>query len=311
LIVCLLDESGVVMFWMILLYSAAAIAALFLLLLFVFLFSPFYLGSRFSGSGASITGCVRFWWFHPGVISVNYDFTDNSMVLRLFVRSIGKKTETPTAPPSPVEKQDTEISTPESIVFQTPEEEEKFSPEEDKFTSEIVGNPETDFDHGIPEEGISMQGGPEEGEESVEISSPRRDNLLNRLKKNRYLFFLRNHKWRGKITRWVLRMFSSFFRIVSLDKFQVWIKAGLEDPSVTGMIYGFYQALRNGLSGQFQKVMIEFEPVFSREEFHFSGETGIRSSFGRLILPVIVALFTFPYLTTLRLWLRSRKAAGI
>lgn len=227
------------------------------------------------------------------------------------MRSIGKKTETPTAPPSPVEKQDTEISTPESIVFQTPEEEEKFSPEEDKFTSEIVGNPETDFDHGIPEEGISMQGGPEEGEESVEISSPRRDNLLNRLKKNRYLFFLRNHKWRGKITRWVLRVFSSFFRIVSLDKFQVWIKAGLEDPSVTGMIYGFYQALRNGLSGQFQKVMIEFEPVFSRDEFHFSGETGIRSSFGRLILPVIVALFTFPYLTTLRLWLRSRKAAGI
>lgn len=299
------------MFWMILLYSAAAIAALFLLLLFILLFSPFYLGSRFSGSGTSIAGSARFWWFHPGVISVNYDFTDNSMMLRLFSRSFGKKTETPTAPPSPVEKQDTEISASEPSGFQTPEEEEKLSLEEDKFTSETAGIPETDFDHSIPEEGMSMQGGPEEGEESVEISSTRRDKLLNRLKKNRFFFFLRNRKWRGKITRWVLRVFSSFFCIVSLDKFQVWIKAGLEDPSVTGMVYGFYQALRNGLSGQFQKVMIEFEPVFSRDEFHFSGESGIRSSFGRLILPALVALFTFPYLTTLRLWLRSRKAAGI
>lgn len=137
----------------------------------------------------------------------------------------------------------------------------------------------------------------------------KKDNWYRRLQRNRYLFFLRNTAWRNKVVRWTVRVVRTLFRIVKFDRFRLAIRAGVEDPMVTGTIAGLHQAVVYGLTMK-KPYAISFEPVFMTDCFSCSGGLRLGTSPGRLLLPVVVAIATFPFLHTLRLvwrWYRMEQ----
>jgi hypothetical protein len=137
----------------------------------------------------------------------------------------------------------------------------------------------------------------------------KKDNWYRRLQRNRYLFFLRNTAWRNKIVRWTVRSVRTLFRIVKFDRFRLAIRAGVEDPMVTGTIAGLHQAAVYGLTMK-KPYAISFEPVFMTDCFSCSGGLRLGTSLGRLLLPVVVAIATFPTLHTLWLvwrWYRMEQ----
>ncbi len=298
------------MIWTILLYTALIIAGLFLLLILILLLSPFYIGTEFSRTEENITGEVRFWWLNKRFLNVAYDFTSKNLAAKLLWFHIMTKNE---------DDSEHKIPMPENLSAEKVKTDSK-TPEEHRIAAEPSGRDDIEDEDNAGsteapledsfsgrEKGDSVKPEPELKKEKMEDGTKKGDGIIDKLKRNRVLFFLRDGRWRRKVTKWLVRVLRSFFYIVAFDRFQMRIKAGVEDPSVMGLIYGFFQAVQHGLTGQFQNIRIDFEPVFMDNLFQFEGATGIRSSIGKLLFPVIVALFTFPYLTTLWLWWKSRK----
>ena len=124
----------------------------------------------------------------------------------------------------------------------------------------------------------------------------------------RVYVFLGNASWRKKVLSWMLRSILQFFKIVSFTKFKLFVKAGLDDPAKTGKAFGYFLAAKHALSdGSPKRFDIAYEPDFNNEIFEAQGEIEMATSVGRLCMPVIMAVLTFPYVHTLVLYLRMRK----
>jgi hypothetical protein len=69
---------------------------------------------------------------------------------------------------------------------------------------------------------------------------------------------------------------------------------------VTGLRYALTANERNAFR-------LDFVPLFEdRPRFDWDGCLQLSSSVARLLWPVVVALFTFPYLSSLLLWRRMK-----
>ncbi|MBN1760517.1 MAG: hypothetical protein JW863_19465 [Chitinispirillaceae bacterium] len=166
--------------------------------------------------------------------------------------------------------------------------------------SETFFQPSTEDEDATP-------GATEHSEEKVVPSGKKKDNWFRRLERNRYLFFIRNAGWRSKVLRWLVRVIGTFFHIVRFDRFRLAIRAGVSDPVLTGTFSGMYQALRYGLPLRHPKEF-SFEPVFMRNHFECGGSIRVATALSRILLPVIVAVVTFPIAHTLRLvWCVYRR----
>ena len=146
-------------------------------------------------------------------------------------------------------------------------------------------------------------------EEKVAAKAKKKDNWFTRLERNRYLFFIRNHRWRSNVLRWFVRVIMTLFHLVRFDRFQVAIRAGVSDPVITGSLAGVYQALLYGLPLRSPQVL-SYEPVFMRNHFECSGSIRVSTTLARVVTPLAVAVLTFPLLHTLWLiwcvWRRER-----
>lgn len=147
-------------------------------------------------------------------------------------------------------------------------------------------------------------------EEKVAPEAKKKDNWFTRLERNRYLFFIRNSRWRSKVLRWLVRVILAFFHLVRFDHFQLAIRAGVSDPVLTGTFSGLYQAIKNGLPLT-RPYGFVYEPVFMRNCFECNGSIRVSTSLARLVTPVGVAVVTFPLVHTLWLvwcvWRRERR----
>jgi hypothetical protein len=143
-------------------------------------------------------------------------------------------------------------------------------------------------------------------EETVAGREKKTDNWLVRLRRNRYVFFVSNPSWRGKVLRWLLRVVRSFLHMVTFDRFAVSVRAGLEDPMLTGTITGLHRAVCGAFVLR-QPFAVRFEPVFMRNCFEGSGTIGLRTSMAQLLMPLVVAIATFPTLHTAILWWQHHR----
>jgi hypothetical protein len=136
--------------------------------------------------------------------------------------------------------------------------------------------------------------------EKVAPQAPKKDNWFIRLDRNRYWFFLRNHSWRSKVIRWIFRFLRTLLRIVRFDRLQLDICAGIRDPATVGVVNGWYRGLFYGLPMR-KPYIVKFRPVFMKN--HFEGTVSLRigTSIIRLLMPVVMALVTLPWVHTL--WL--------
>jgi hypothetical protein len=124
----------------------------------------------------------------------------------------------------------------------------------------------------------------------------------------RVLVFLRESSWRAKIFRWLCSSFVRFLHIISLSRYRLRVKAGLDDPGKTGEAFGYYIALKHVLfaTGNSRKEIV-FEPDFTHDVLEAEGELEIATSVARLCLPVVLAIITFPFIQTFILYRRAKR----
>lgn len=119
--------------------------------------------------------------------------------------------------------------------------------------------------------------------------------------------YLGDDSFRGKILRWLGRFFRPFVRVCRISRINVFVKGGFSDPSQTGVLYGWYQALSGALvSPGVQRFALLYEPTFASATFEGNGEAVVATSLGRLLWPFAVAIFTFPYIHAFILFRRAK-----
>jgi hypothetical protein len=135
-----------------------------------------------------------------------------------------------------------------------------------------------------------------------------KDGFLSRLKKNRYLYMIRQRKLQKKLFRWGFTIFRSLFRIIRFNHFDASVKAGIEEPALLGNVYAIYTMTRYtvNISGGGAPIL-KFEPVFMKNWFEGEGRFSIKASVVSLMWPAFLAVTTFPYITVLWLFWKSRK----
>lgn len=269
--------------WSVAFYIIAGLIVTFLLLLLV-LFTPFHVDARFCSLQNCSKATVSLWCIHPFFISFYYNWKEKDYYLRIVWWKMSKKK---------IAQKD--LGTPAKPDEQIKEVEEK---------SEAVAEPEIEEKtEDTTPKNIQIE---QPTIETVEKKSGKMDNLIERIKKSRIIFFVSHKKWRGKILSWLFRFFKTFRCLVRFECFKAYIRAGVEDPAVLGKIFGYYQALSKGLQLNEYGLDLFFEPVFMKNHFEADGAVKISSSIGRLLTPFGVAFLTFPYINTFFLW-RSHK----
>lgn len=266
-----------IMIWLIILYIVAGLLFLLLLLLF----APFYLEAKLNWKGNFGNARVSFWWIHPFLVSIRYDSDKNDITAMIARWKIQKKekeepTETPQSTESPFFDQTEKDYSQEESIPEKPE----ISSEKPEIQSKTT--------------------------ESVEKNAGKMDNFIGKLKKGKFLFYLKQSVWIKKIIKWLSRVIRSFGYMINFNYLTAYIRAGIEDPVILGKIYGYYNAISNGLDIKNSRCRLLFEPVFMENYFEGNGEIKLRSSVRNLLLPIGTAIFTFPYLSTLILWWRIK-----
>jgi len=126
-------------------------------------------------------------------------------------------------------------------------------------------------------------------------------------------FFICQRKKAGRYLRWLGRIFRSLFHCIGIHRLHTRFVLGGVDPAFEGVMFAVVSAAHHAIpSRKSDKIRCTFEPVFCDEliiksDFDFR----LQSALIRFIMPLVVALFTFPYLTTahigIRYWLWHRK----
>ena len=103
-----------------------------------------------------------------------------------------------------------------------------------------------------------------------------------------------------------MRLLSLSLRVVRFDHVRINVKAGIEDPAELGKMYGWFTAGNGLLFGSRKNIMLRFEPQFMRSFLACDGSIGLRTSAASVLMPVVIALCTFPWLRAFFVWRRLR-----
>jgi hypothetical protein len=114
-----------------------------------------------------------------------------------------------------------------------------------------------------------------------------------------------------KVLLWCRRTLRFCFLTVRVHRFRLHARVGAGNPAETGKMYGWYTVLNSSIFSLYKNIEVRFTPEFSGEQFECDGSIALRSSFARIAMPLIVALATFPYLTSYFVWRRVRKMKSL
>ncbi len=124
----------------------------------------------------------------------------------------------------------------------------------------------------------------------------------------RTLMLIRQTSWRSKILRWCKRCLGSLPGLVSFHSADLHVWAGLSDPALTGGIFGCWTGMHGALSARKKpRFALTVEPVFTEDCLFIKGSVSFRSSLMRFAVLPALAIGTFPYLSTIKAWRRSRR----
>ena len=120
---------------------------------------------------------------------------------------------------------------------------------------------------------------------------------------------MRQTKLREKALSCAGKVLQTTLRVVRFDRLMLRVRAGSSDPLAPGLTYGYFIALRNSLAlHQSRKVRLEFEPVFNEGEvLQWVSAVRARATVARVLMPLLVALATFPYLSAFLVWRRMKR----
>jgi hypothetical protein len=264
---------------------------------------PFAISLRFHHANGTdrMDGSIS--WMHPWIALGKYDFESRTFSMT-FVRRFSFFWGV------------SDDKTPKTPVPQDAQERAAFADEKNK--SEEINS--TRREPIAPEKKIKSKktkiAGPSdqparehsEKKEEVPIQKKGWKAALNKFKSNKVLFLIRQNKWRNKIISWAFRSLCRFIRLFKIRRIKVHVRAGLSDPASTGKAFGYWMGASNALELESNKrISMKFDPVFNEECLEVSGLVALQTSLARLALPVILAIVSFPYLSTLLVWRASKR----
>jgi hypothetical protein len=131
---------------------------------------------------------------------------------------------------------------------------------------------------------------------------------LEKLKSNKVLFFVRQGRWRNKIIAWALKSLGRFSHLFRMGGIKLHVRASLSDPATTGKVYGYWIGALHALElAKHKRIALSFDPVFEGDCCDIDAQLALETSLARLLTPVILAVVSFPYLSTLLVWRSSKR----
>ena len=283
----------------------------------IILFAPFRLMVLIdSRAGDDHKNCARLWWLHPWLINGEYHLSDNRFIVSVLGKqrypakplSEANDNDSPVVNASPVQSN----SAPDQPVYPSKTNltvDKKLPPPSDsvKFSSPPPpSSTRSSFDQSTDQVTDAVSKKSLWGR--LKQLKDRYEELKLRLQKSVPLYFLRHKRFRTLIWHWFWRIIKSLRMMVAIERFHCTVAASLSDYALTGMVYGYTNALSNMLRrGQPSKVQIHYEPVFDGGESWAIVDVRISTSIARLLFPLAVALFTFPYGTGGYVWYKALK----
>ncbi|MDG5813807.1 hypothetical protein QA601_01860 [Chitinispirillales bacterium ANBcel5] len=268
------------MFWTIVLW----IFAFIFLVVLILLFSSLRMQAKISFVDNTFAGRIKLRWIHAFILSLEYDSFSAALKGRLF----GRKIQTGGGGE---EDEWQDVVSEEVAVEEEQEAEETFEVEEMP-----VAEP--------AEEKVT------EEEPVYKKDTEKKDRFggLKKLKGTLYANLFLNLRWRQKVIRCVFSVIKKMLSIIKFNLFNLRVKAGLQDPSEMGRLYGYVTALKSTLGlNRSRRYVLNFEPVFMTYHLDFDFEMKSKTSLWRILLPFLTGLIRFPYLRTFILWRRWKK----
>jgi hypothetical protein len=266
----------------------------------IIMVAPFVLTMEFSTARDFRTGVLLFQWIHPMVALVKYRQGDGATEFRVFGRTVtmahgrkrpdgrsGSGKEPPGTMPGPGAD---EIA--EKRQVEKPDRRGPFA------KSGGTG----------AEPPVSPETGPQD--ESPDAATPADRPAPNRLTwtaLRKTIAVLRQGHGGAKIFRWFVRLLALSTRIIRFDHLRLHARVGLEDPAVTGRLYGYFVAVNAALFGDRKNMDVRLDPRFMSNVLELEGSVGLKSSIAAVVTPLFVALITFPYVTVFFVWRRLKK----
>lgn len=142
--------------------------------------------------------------------------------------------------------------------------------------------------------------------EKVAPAKEKKDNWLYTLKRHIAVHFIMNSSWRTRVFRWVLRFLRSLLFLIRFDQLRCEVRAGVEDPMITGTLAGYFYSIGAVLTKK-DRYLFSFEPVFMKNFLSGSLQLRVTTSLFMLSFPMVAAVITFPWVRTLLLWLSYRR----
>ena len=152
------------------------------------------------------------------------------------------------------------------------------------------------------DEVITLKPLPKAGIDKSEIKGKSIFEKIKELKN--WISFLRHYtNLYKKIFRWLLRIFRAMLRCVSMKIEYLDLTVGLGDVYYTGM---FSAAIAPFIYDADESINVQ--PDFGgRAMFLGKGSLNIKTSLARLVSPICVAIFSFPYISAIMFWFSYRK----
>jgi len=160
---------------------------------------------------------------------------------------------------------------------------------------------------------LDLSDGSDESDKSDPPASPSaRVSRLHRWmfvfrKVKKILAILFDPRLSGRTIRWLRRDLNLLLHLVRIHHIRLTVTAGVGDPAETGMLYGWYIALRDVVLSRRPHITIRFDPYFGGTMLEAEGSIGVTCSIARLLLAGSVVLIGFPWLTFLSAWRRLGK----
>lgn len=129
-----------------------------------------------------------------------------------------------------------------------------------------------------------------------------------RFKEGRIYYMLRQTKLYKKLWRWIIGVGRAGLRIIMFKTLRFNATIGTDDPALTGKIYGYWTAFYHGIELDRSKhFKISVLPEFTRECIDIDLDIKAKTSLARLMVPFMVAVFTFPYIRSGLVFWKVRK----
>jgi len=281
------------------------IALIFLFLLFLLAILPirFNASAKYAGSECFNYEFVVS-YFHPLFLKLRYS-SENGDALKLLWKTFKldqKKESEELRNESSEAIRDTDKKTIEPRQFSESERSSEESEEKSNYDSESVRsqNSESVKIYDETHEESEFQ------EEQASIFSKIKRSV-EKIKKSKAYQFLSDAVLRKKVKSWLGRCLKSTMRVIVFSRLKIWAKAGLKDPAALGKLCGYFSAARSALSLRKRKVDMTLEPLFMKEVLEFEIELKGGTSLFRAISCSLIALVTFPYIRTYKVWRQIKK----